>query len=87
MSASANSITTSARRSRFRPLPTDRVFFDYNHFDQANITANGAVVGLDRYTLGIEKTFCDGLWSVEIKAPIESGLNRIQDPDASTSPR
>jgi hypothetical protein len=68
-----------------RPLPTDRVFFDYNHFDQANITANGAVVGLDRYTLGIEKTFCDGLWSVEIKAPIDSGLNRIQDPNASTS--
>jgi hypothetical protein len=68
-----------------RPLPTDRLFFDYNHFDQANITANGAVVGLDRYTLGIEKAFCDGLWSVEIKAPIESGLNRIQDLDASTN--
>jgi hypothetical protein len=68
-----------------RPLPTDRVFFDYNHFDRANITANGALVGLDRYTIGVEKTFCDGLWSLEMRAPIDSGLARIQDPLGSTA--
>ncbi len=68
-----------------RPLPTDRVFFDYNHFDQANITANGAVIGLNRYTIGVEKTFFDCLCSVEIKAPIDQGLNRIQTADATTS--
>ena len=67
------------------PLPTDRVFFDYNYFSQANVTANHAVVGLDRYTLGIEKTFLDGLGSVEIKAPIDSGLASNQNVFATTS--
>ena len=56
-----------------KALPMDRVFFIYNHFQNA-LEAN--VVGLgvesypiDQYTLGLEKTFRDGLWSVELRLP------------------
>jgi hypothetical protein len=68
-----------------RPLPTDRVFFDYNYFSQANVTANGAVIGLDRYTFGFEKTFFDGVCSIELKAPIDTGLNPSQNSTDTTS--
>lgn len=68
-----------------RPIPTDRVFFDYNHFDNANLTANGASIGLNRYTVGVEKTFFDCWASIEIKAPIDYGLNRLQTATATTA--
>ncbi len=67
------------------PLPVDRVFFDYNHFHNALLTADGADISLNRYTLGFEKTFFDGNSSVEIKAPINSGLNDIQYFNGPTS--
>jgi len=56
------------------PLPTDRVFFDYDYFNHAVQTANGQAIGLNSYTFGLEKTFFDGWCSVEVTAPIESGL-------------
>jgi hypothetical protein len=65
------------------PIPTDRVFFDYNFFSDVFITANGNQIGLNRYTFGVEKTFFDGTCSVEIKAPIDGGLNAVQDSNAS----
>jgi hypothetical protein len=67
------------------PLPVDRVFFDYNHFQNALLTADGADIALDRYTMGVEKTFFDGNASVEIKAPIDSGLNDVQYVNGPTS--
>jgi hypothetical protein len=67
------------------PLPRDRVFFDYNHFQNALLTADGADIALNRYTIGAEKTFFDGNASVEIKAPIESGLNDVQYVNGPTS--
>lgn len=67
------------------PIPTDRVFFDYNFFSDVFLTANGAQIGLNRYTFGVEKTFFDGMCSVEIKAPVDGGLNEVQSFNASTS--
>jgi len=66
------------------PLPMDRVFFDYNFFNNALLTANGDEIGLNRYSFGIEKTFFDGNASVEIKAPVDAGLNDFQDVAANT---
>ncbi len=68
-----------------RPLPTDRVFFDFNYFDRANTTADGTSIGLERYTLGFEKTFFNGHASVEVRGPIDTGLNRRQSDQNSTS--
>jgi hypothetical protein len=60
-----------------KPFPQDRVFFMYNHFHNALETEVSGVFGgpapddfsVDRYTFGIEKTLCDGLWSVELRTP------------------
>jgi len=56
-----------------KALPMDRVFFIYNHFQnalEANVVGLGArSYPLDQYTLGLEKTFRDGLWSVELRLP------------------
>ena len=67
------------------PLPMDRVFFDYNFFDNALLIANGDEIGLNRYSFGIEKTFFGGNASVEVKAPVDAGLNDFQDVAANTS--
>ncbi len=64
-------------------LPQDRVFFLYNHFhDAASIedvpTVGPAVqrsIALDRYTIGFEKTFRDGLWSLELRMPFGCGYD------------
>jgi hypothetical protein len=56
-----------------KALPMDRVFFSYNHFHNA-VEANISGLGtrsfpIDQYTIGLEKTFCDKLWSVELRMP------------------
>ena len=55
------------------PLPNDRVFVDYNFFQNAPIAPGG--VSVNRITPGIEKTFLDGTMSVELRAPMAIGLN------------
>ena len=67
------------------PIPTDRVFFGENYFNRAVETANGAIVGLNQVTFGFEKTFNDGLWSIEVRAPLDSGLSDTQNFFAPTS--
>ena len=67
------------------PIPTDRVFFDYNFFANALLATDGTTIGLHRYTFGFEKTFFDGSCSLEIKAPIDGGLSAIQDVGAPAS--
>ncbi len=64
------------------PIPTDRVFADYNHFNSAALTSDGRLIDVNRFTFGIEKTFFDGACSIEIRAPIVSGLSakRIRSP-------
>jgi hypothetical protein len=61
------------------PFPVDRVFFDYNNFHNALLTANGELIDLNQYTIGLEKTFFDGICSLQIKAPFLDGLNNSQD--------
>ena len=57
-------------------IPQDRILFNYNHFHNAIERNRRDLVGpvvsdgqfdVDRCTFGIEKTFLDGLWSVEIR--------------------
>ena len=60
------------------PLPTDRLIFDYNHFENPLVDVYGQTRNLDRFTFGIEKTFRDGLWSVEFRVPFAAGYNSTQ---------
>jgi|GEM_PF-1048363 len=60
------------------PIPTDRVFFNYNHFENALLDIDENLRNLDRFTFGVEKTFRDGLWSVEFRAPFAGGYNSTQ---------
>ena len=65
-----------------RPIPTDRIYFNYNHFHNALATARaapgipgGVALGdanLDRYTFGFEKTFFDGNSSIDVRMPFVS---------------
>ena len=60
------------------PLPTDRVFFDYNHFQNPIVDISGQTRNLDRFTFGFEKTFRDGLWSLELRVPFATDYNSTQ---------
>jgi hypothetical protein len=67
------------------PIPTDRAFFMYNHFHNAyqfseldfgsfppSFTQRQEPI--DRFTVGVEKTFLGGDWSVEVRLPIVASL-------------
>jgi hypothetical protein len=66
-------------------LPTDRIFFNYNHFHnifqmQSQTTAPpGPLLArqepIDRYTIGFEKTFFDGLTSIELRMPFNGAYD------------
>jgi hypothetical protein len=67
-------------------LPTDRVFFMYNHFhnvfqfNEQPLNPPGAPpinrqMHLDRYTAGFEKMFLDDLWSVEVRMPFNGSFD------------
>ncbi len=49
-------------------LPVDRVFFNYHHYHNA-LYYDGGRTSVDRYTFGVEKTFFDGLTSLEVRIP------------------
>ena len=58
--------------------PQDRAFFSYRHFhniSQTNVLEMFNAVEIDLFTLGIEKTFNQGLSSLELRAPIARELN------------
>lgn len=67
------------------PIPVDRVFFDYNMFNRAVEGVDGRVRDLNRFTFGVEKTFFNGLTSVEIRVPFASGLNATQSSEVGAS--
>ncbi len=53
-----------------KALPMDRVFFMFNHFQNGiQTTGNLPSASVDRCTIGLEKTFVDGLWSAELRMP------------------
>jgi len=66
-------------------LPDDRVVFLYNHFHNAIETSEGTFPALaptaarsssvDRYTVGIEKTYWDQMASVEVRMPFVSSFD------------
>lgn len=60
------------------PLPTDRTFVSYRHFKHVSgvrvLTAFTRDYNVDRFTLGTERTFCDGMCSMELRLPIERRL-------------
>ncbi len=62
-----------------KALPTDRVYFSYNHFDNAmhsvGFDVPNRTFSVDRYTLGVEKTCSEGLWSAEVRVPFGGGFN------------
>ena len=74
------------------PIPTDRVFFSYNHFHNALIVDDPATdlrrdINFDRYTFGFESTALFGGWaSLEVRIPFGDGLDsdQIGDPRGET---
>jgi hypothetical protein len=56
------------------PIPTDRVFIDFNHFDSAALTLDGHIIDVDRSAFGVEKTFFGGSCSIEVRVPIITGV-------------
>ncbi len=81
-SAGGNRVKIAEQNSA---LPTDRIFFYYNHFQnairQSVATGPGAPAhgfkdaSLDRYTFGLEKTYHDGNCSIEFRLPITGGFS------------
>jgi hypothetical protein len=57
------------------PLPNDRVFLSYSHFQNVPLRPNG--IDVDRYVAGFEKTTLDGMASAEFRFPFAS----TQSPD------
>jgi hypothetical protein len=62
------------------PMPRDRVFFDYNLFH--NTSLNG--IDVNRYTPGLEKTFLDGIGSIEFRVPMAGTLGSDVVIDSAT---
>jgi hypothetical protein len=67
------------------PLPQDRVFFNYSHFENVYTISTWFPqeftrdVNVDRFTLGGEKTFHDGASSVELRIPFAGTLRHDLD--------
>ena len=70
------------------PLPVDRVYFNYDYYSNVPINANtvGANpnISLNAYTPGFEKTFFNGLMSVEVRLPMATTLDHDIFLDGST---
>ena len=59
------------------PLPTDRVYYSYRHFENATPVSVYQIeedLNVDRHTLAFEKTYWDGMCSIEVRTPIEERL-------------
>lgn len=60
------------------PIPVDRFFFTFNHFSQPVRDVNGDAQDVDRYLLGLEKTFFNNNMSIEVRVPMVRGLDNNQ---------
>lgn len=68
--------TRRFKNEQTRALPTDRLIFVYNHFHNAvelkrfsGAGPQSDIENVDQFTIGFEKTFGDGLWSIETRMP------------------
>jgi hypothetical protein len=68
-----------------RALPTDRAYFVYNGFYNAINFAGAGTTSLQRYTLGLERTFMDGMWSIDLRMPFHSGFEFTSVPVSTDS--
>lgn len=85
---SSGSISLGGGDRRFKiaenqsPIPTDRIFASYHHFHNPLllIEDDGRIhdLNFDRVTFGLEKTFCGGLTSLEVRIPFGRGLDSDQ---------
>ncbi|TWT36101.1 hypothetical protein KOR34_10000 [Posidoniimonas corsicana] len=60
-----------------RAITSDRVYFSYRHFHNASpgrVFQFSQNLNIDRYTLGLEKTFGDGWCSIELRVPLEDRI-------------
>jgi hypothetical protein len=63
-------------------LPQNRVFFRYNYLSGVNYT--NSKVNLNRFVPGFERTFGDGLFSVELRAPFATDTSTTATLDGSS---
>ncbi|MBW3600240.1 MAG: hypothetical protein KY475_23585 [Planctomycetes bacterium] len=73
----------------YNPLPADRVFLDYSAYQNVPIgTLNGnpADVDVQRFTTGFERTFLDGMMSLELRMPVAFTLNSSVNASGATDP-
>jgi hypothetical protein len=64
-------------------LPQDRVYFFYNYV--GNFQLGGSTLDINRYVFGVEKTFFNGLMSVELRVPFAGTANNDQTAGQSMS--
>lgn len=65
-----------------RALPTDRVFFLYNHFHNAlrfQTDNSSTTDSVDQFTFGFERTSDDGQWSFELRMPFSGDADLSGD--------
>ena len=67
------SVGSSKIAENASPLPRDRVYLNYSYFDGVPLLPNG--VNVNRFTPGVEKTFFNGMSSIEVRAPFASTLS------------
>ncbi len=63
-------------------LPQDRLLFNYSFFDNVPIFPGG--VSINRFTPGFEKTFLNGMTSIEMKLPMAVTLDSTIVTDGGT---
>ncbi len=59
------------------PIPTDRLYLSYRHFQNATpvrVFQFERDYNIDRFTLGGEHTFNNGLWSMEMRLPLDNRM-------------
>jgi hypothetical protein len=70
-----------------KAIPMNRAYLAYNHFHNAAASSieappAGPVIdslSIDRWTMGLESRFADGLWSLEVQMPFTGDLD-VVDP-------
>lgn len=84
MNPDGTTVATAGGARRFKyaentnPFPTDRVFFNYHFFEDPLLDRSGHPRDLSTFTFGLEKAFCDDLFSVEFRIPFSAALDSEQ---------